>query len=119
MPKMRWDPVTGENQTFTDDESAPEGWLDHHPLDPAHKAGPTPAPEPEPVVPVAAPDAPLTKKELVAALTEGGIVFDKGAEAADLDAVLRDALTAALTAAKVDFELKASTRELLAFARNQ
>lgn len=114
MPKMRWHPVTGENQTFADEESAPEGWLDHHPADPAH------AKPAEPVVPAEVlppPEKPLTGKELVVALTEGGIVFDKNAKVAELDALLRDALVAALTKAAVPFDTDASTRALLTLAK--
>lgn len=116
MPKLRWHPETGENQTFADDESAPEGWLDYHPADPAHYVPSPSASEPGPTVPVA-PDKALTKKELVEGLTEGAIAFDPAAKVADLDATLKTALVAALTNNKVEFKPEASTRELLALVR--
>lgn len=114
MPKLRWHPVTGENQTFADDESAPEGWLDYHPADPAHEP---PAAVIEPAAPVVAPDKVLTRKELIEALNEGAIAFDANAKVADLDGVLKTALVAALTNNKVEFKPEASTRELLALVR--
>jgi hypothetical protein len=110
---MGWDPETGENKVFdTPAAREAEGWLDHHPSD-EEKGGAGKAPgatrdQDDPA------DAPLTREELITALKEGGVNFKETATDAQLDSALRGALRKALTARKVEFTGKDSTRALLA-----
>ena len=106
--QMRWNPETGEAQVFAKDADVPEGWLDHHPADPAYAApdeeaasqNKTPKPKP------------MTKGELTAALKSGGIEFDNDAKVAELDALLHGKLREVLTARGAQIADTATTREL-------
>lgn len=109
MPTMRWHPETGEAQTFGPDDPVPEGWLDHHPDDVSKNPAPAVVEDDEDD-----PNAPLTKREVVAALTEGGLEFNKNAKVADLTEQLVTALKAALKAGNVEFADDTSPRALLA-----
>lgn len=105
-----WNPENGESKVFDSPEAREaEGWLDHHPLD-EDKGG---------VGSVNAPEAEdsLSRDEIVAALTEGGIAFNKKAATKTLAETLDSSLRAALKARNVEFEEKASTRDLLALIK--
>jgi hypothetical protein len=104
MTKMLWNAATGEAQVFANDENPGPDWLDHHPEDPAH-ASEAPAGKPAKV-------KQMTKAELAAALTSGGIAFDPSAKVAELDALLGEKLRAALTANGTEFAADATTSEL-------
>lgn len=101
-PTMAWHPETGENKIFNHPSEVPEGWLDTHPSNVAKAEKPA-----------AFKDAPMSKEEIVAALTAGGVQFDANAKPKALQGVLREAVTKALTAAEVSFDANASTKELL------
>lgn len=96
-PSWRYDPETRRGQIFDSPEAVPEGWVED-----------LSAPLPEGVV------APMTKGEITAALKGGKIDFPANGTRDQLEALLRDKLTAVLTARKVEFVPTADTRSLLA-----
>lgn len=117
MPTMRWHPETGESATFGPDDPIPEGWLPHHPDDTAKTAALAalaPKPKEPPEGKGDDPNAPLLKREVVAALKMGGLEFNENDRVADLTDQLVAALKAALTNGKVQFAEDASPRALLA-----
>lgn len=103
-PTMAWHPETGENKIFNHPSEVPEGWLDTHPSNVAKAEKPAT---------VAFKDAPMSKDDIVAALTAGGVQFDANAKPKALQGVLREAVIKALTAAEVAFDADKSTKELL------
>lgn len=105
QPTMAWHPETGESKIYNHPSEVPEGWLDTHP-DNVPKA---PKPAPSPVED----KLPMTRKEIVAALTEGGLQFDPKAPVKVLYAQLTDAVKSALTDAGVSFDDAADTKALL------
>lgn len=115
MPTMRWHPETGESQVFGSDDAIPEGWLPHHPEDKAKTAAAAAlAPKPEPKAKEDDPNAPLLKREVIAALKMGNLAFNENDKVGDLTDQLVSALKAALTAGNVAFAEDASPRALLA-----
>jgi hypothetical protein len=92
LPTMAWHPETGENQIFDHPSEVPEGWLDTHPNNKPKGAKEAKAPAPD-----AFKDAPMSKDEIVAALTAGGVQFDANAKPKALQGVLREAVVKALT----------------------
>lgn len=105
-PTMKWHPETCESKIFNHPSEAPADWLDTHPSNAAKV-------EKAAAVPVFK-DAPMSKDEITAALTAGGISFDASAKAKALQPVLREAVTKALDEAEVEFDANLSTKELLA-----
>lgn len=97
-PVMAWHPETGENRIFNYPSEVPADWLDTHPNNV--------------VKPKADPD--MTKDEIMAALTEGGVQFDPKAKTKVLAATLRSAVEKALVSAEIDFGPDQPTKELLA-----
>lgn len=116
MPTMRWHPETGEPQEFGPDDAIPDGWLEYHPNDTAKapKADAAPKDPPPAKTPADDPNAPLLKREVIAALEMGRLEFDKNATVPVLTEQLVTALKAALTAGNVAFAEDASPRALLA-----
>lgn len=104
-PTMAWHPETGESKIFKHPSEVPEGWLDTHP-DNVPKVV-------KPAAPVADDKLPMTRKEIVAALTDGGLQFDAKAPVKVLYAQLTDAVKSALTDAGVEFDAAADTKALL------
>lgn len=115
-PTMAWHPETGKSKVFNHPDEVPVGYVDTHPnnLEPADRQAAIAKLKAEKAAGRVAPAKPLTRKEVVAALTEGGITFDGRADTAALDNVLGDALKAHLAAAEVEYPSDANTRELLA-----
>ena len=110
MTKMLWNPETGEPILVQDGEAAPDGFLDHHPADPAYgDAADADAPASQNKTPK---PKPMTKAELTAALSSGNIQFDADAKVAELDALLNAKLTEALTARGAEIAAGTTTREL-------
>lgn len=89
-PTYRYDPETGEGRVFTDAADVPKGWLDHVP---ARK--------------------PITREEIIAALTDGGIKFDAKAKTEALLELLVKSVHATLDESKTEFDPKADVRDLL------
>src|SRR5581483_9866922 len=104
-PTMAWHPETGENRVFPHPSEVPEGWLDTHPSN-ASKAAEGGDKNPGDKLP-------MTRKEIVAALNDGGISFDKQAKTSALYAQLLDAVKSALTEAGVEFDVNADAKVLL------
>lgn len=105
MPKMRWNPETGESKVFATVEDVPEGWLDHHPEDPAYADATA-----EKATPAA---KGLSKSETIAALKQGGVTHDPKATLPELTELLVTALRGALDAKGVEYTPEATARELL------
>lgn len=105
MSKILWDPDTGAHHVFRDSETPPAHFLPHHPEDTA-KLGDKPS------------DAdtakPLTKDELVTALTDGGIAFKATEKVEELTTKLVSALKTALTDRQIEFTEDEHPRSLLA-----
>lgn len=109
-PTMAWHPESGESKIFNHPSEVPADWLDTHPSNkPKEEAAQEEAPAPEVFK-----DVPMSKVEVVAALTAGGVQFDASAKTKALQAVLREAVTKALTDAEVEFDANLPTKELLA-----
>lgn len=129
--KMRWNPETGEPSLFASDDEVPEGWLDYHPSDPDKATVAPPARKASAAKEDPKPQGldvenlkneqkeedddsePLTRAEVVAALTAGGVKFDNHAKAAVLTGVLVQALKEALASNNVAFDENATPRALL------
>lgn len=101
FPAWFYNPETREGRIFETADAVPDGWVTG--LDGIEAASGDET-------------KPMTRKELVDALTNGGIAFDKRATVADLDALLREKATEALVKRGLSAdELKAEdTRALLA-----
>lgn len=133
-PAMRWDPATGESDVFQTEGDVPDGWLDHHPSDEAKGGAGLKAP----VVQHAASggrrrggkaatkdvddlgsadDTLMTREEIVAALDEGKVRYNKEASDEDLLAQLVAALKGVLSKQGKPFAGDASPRALLALVR--
>src|SRR5690242_2512216 len=93
-PIMAWHPETGEAQVYASEANVPEGHLPHHPKD-ANKAAAVKEKE-------AAAQPDMTRDEIVAALTAGGVTFNPKAKQKELATVLREAVTKALVESGVD-----------------
>lgn len=114
-PVIKWHPETGKPQTFNNADEAPAGFVDEHPnnMEPEDRKAAIAklrASKPEKVEKA----KPMTRKEIVATLTDGGILFDGKADTATLEGVLVDAIKAHLTAVEIEFSNDADTRDLLA-----
>lgn len=110
-PAMKWHPETGEARAFTKAGDVPDGWLDTHPnnisvVDKAAANNKDVVGKPVPL--------PLTRKEMVAALQQGGIAFDPAAKVDVLYAVLTEAVKKFLTDAEIEFDPALDTKALLA-----
>lgn len=109
-PAMKWHPQTAENRVFQKAGDVPEGWLDTHPanVDNVSKQ------EVE-VTPPAVLKAPLdmTRKEIVAALTEGGITFDPASKVVVLYELLTAEVNRVLTEEGIEYDPTAGTKKLL------
>ncbi len=114
-PIMKWHPETGKPHTFNHPDDAPAGYVDEHPdnLEPDDRKAAIAKLKAEKVAGRVEKPKPLTRKEIVTALTEGGIAFEGTATTPALDKVLYDALTEHLVAADIDYPSDAETRELL------
>lgn len=88
FPGMRWHPETGECKTFATAAEMPEGWLDCHPSSLPEKPA----------------DQAMTRKEITAALNDGGISFKPTASTASLYDLLVDSLKTALVTAEIYFD---------------
>lgn len=98
---LRWDPKTGEAKEF-EKGNVPEGFLDHHPEDPAYKNKPEAE---KPVVPVVEKVKPtLNRKETIAALTHASVTFDEKATAVDLYSLLLTEVKAELVKANIEHD---------------
>lgn len=104
QPTMAWHPQNGESQIFNHPSEVPEGWLDTHPSN-----------KPKAEKPAAGGKVELgmSKAEIVAALTAGGVEHDPKAKASDLHDVLRGAVEKVLAEAKIPYSPEAPTKELL------
>lgn len=100
FPGMRWDPKTGENQTFQSAGDVPEGWIDHHPND-GEQGTPPKAARPAPADKV---ELPLTRKEIVEHLKAGGVAFTITAGTQALYDLLLASVQGALTEQKIEFD---------------
>lgn len=103
-PTMAWHPETGENKVFNHPSEVPAEWLDTHPSNKPKEVEKAPAAKPEP----------MTRDEIVAALSDGGVEFDDKSKTKVLAEILRKSVIAALTSAEVEFDADASTKDLLA-----
>ncbi len=122
----RWHPETGEHKDYNSLSEVPKGHLDHHPNDEAHAAAEAAAPAKSDAPakpsrtkrlqsapkPAADPNA-MSRDDVVAALTEGGVEFDNEASDADLQKLLDDKVRAVLTEQGVEFDPNANTKTLL------
>lgn len=103
FPGMRWHPVTGENEIFHTADDVPEGYLDYHPSNP-----------PEGAAKVVADDLPLSRAEIVAHLTDGGVKFKAKADTTTLYVLLATKLKEHLATAEIEIPTAATVPELLA-----
>jgi len=103
-PALKWHPENGECRLFHSEASVPKGWLDQHPRNL----------KPESVDPAAPAPLPMTRKEIVDALNNGGISYDPKAKVSVLYDQLTVAVKEALTTADISFDDDADTKELLA-----
>lgn len=103
MPRMHWHPKTGEMRIIGDEFEAPDGWLDHHPDDPAHQASAPPKKRR---------DDDLSREEVIDYLKSGGIAFKLDVPDDQLRSTLRDAFIAVLKARKVAAQPDATLRDL-------
>lgn len=101
FPAMKWHPQTGEVKLCHKADDVPEGWIDTHPANLANVAQPAPV------------KLPMKRKDIVAALSEGGITFDVKSPTYDLYALLVENLKAALTEAEIEFAADADANTLL------
>ena len=108
-PAMKWDPVTKESRVFNKASEVPDGWLDTHPDNLENMPQPVKAPE----VQAKAVPLPLTRKEMVQALQDGGIPFDPASKVDVLYAILTEAVKKFLTDADIAFDPAADTKVLL------
>lgn len=109
FPGMRWHPETGENRIFNSAAEVPDGWQDRHPADTAD-AKPAPPPTANPL--------PMSKAEVKAALTAGGIAFEPRLGHKALYEILVVSLKEHLTAAGIEFPADATAPQLLALVSN-
>jgi hypothetical protein len=104
-PVMAWHPETGESQVYPSEADVPEGHLPHHPND---------ANKPVPVsVKGVADQTQMSREEIVAALSAGGVTFNPRAKHKELAAVLREAVTKALFESGVDPVPDFPTKQLM------
>lgn len=107
-PKVCWPSwyygPNGEKAIFERAEDVPEGWFDHE--DKHADTGKEPPKSKETPVP-------LARKEVVAALKEGEIVFDKAASTKALYDLLTEKVKEHLTESGVEFDPDADTKSLL------
>lgn len=108
FPARMWHPETGESQACMSAEEVPPGWIDHHPN---QVQDPRPAPKPVDNV------LPMTRKEIVAALDEAGISYQRNAGVKALYDVLGASLRNFLTEAEVTFDPSADVPTLLKLAK--
>jgi hypothetical protein len=104
-PVMAWHPETGESHVYPSEANVPVGHLPHHPKD-ASKAMPVKAKD-------AADQTNMTRAEIAAALTAGGVSFNPNAKHKELASVLREAVIKAITDAEVMFDPDLSTKQLM------
>jgi sugar lactone lactonase YvrE len=114
-PVMKWHPETGKSKVFDHPDDVPAGYVSEHPnnLEPADRKAAIAKLKAEKKAGKVEKAEPLTRKEIIAALTDGGLPFDGNAETVDLDKALSDALKEHLQAAEVLYPSDADTRELL------
>lgn len=107
FPALMWDAETGESKVFARAGDVPAGWLNHHPddKDPA-KQPPAPIAEKPPVLP-------MTRKEVVQALKDGGIEFAANAPHAALYDLLLIGVKSALTEAQITFDPESTDAKAL------
>lgn len=111
-PTMAWEPKTGESKIFNHPDDVPAGWLDTHPDNLASVTKPEPDKAPD--APTKAAPLPLTRKEMVKALQDGGIAFDPAAKVDVLYSVLTEAVQKFLITAEIEFDPALDTKALLA-----
>lgn len=128
-PAMKWHPATAECRTFIAPEDVPEGWLDTHPSNlPKEAPKPEPrkpaeqkAPESRKPVEQKAPEPkaalPMTREEIKAELSAGGIPFAPNAKDETLYAALKKGVQEFLTGAGVAFPADADVPALIALAK--
>lgn len=120
-PTMKWHPETGEATTFNHPSEVPAGYVDTHPnnLSEADRKAAVEALN-KPAAVVVTPAVPdksglcLTRKEIAAELSEGGIQFAKNEPTQALYDKLMAALKEHLTIAEVPFHEDADAKALLA-----
>lgn len=100
FPAMMWHAVTGEVGLFTKAEDVPEGYIDTHPLNLANVAQAAA----EVVVSAPATALSMTRKEIVAALDQGGIQFNPRAKAVELHDLLVAKVKEVLTNMELEFD---------------
>ncbi len=103
FPGLRWDPKTGNCETFNSAGDVPEGWLDHHPDDPAHGGSPRAAKADKPAAADKV-ELPLTRKEIMEHLKAGNVTFSPTLGTAALYELLVTSAKEALTAAAIEFD---------------
>lgn len=108
-PAYKWHPENAEQRLFHKAGDVPEGWLDTHPANLANVTKPeaekAPAAEPAKLD--------MTRKEIVAALADGGIKFDPASKVAVLYELLKTEVKRVLVDAEIEFEADAGTKALL------
>lgn len=109
FPALRWDPETGEARQFDNEGDVPEGWLSYHPNDEAAAAAAGAKVEKTEVVEV----LPLSREEIIAALTAGKISFKKNAKDKTLYELLLTSVKAALTEAKIEHDAASTDAKAL------
>lgn len=111
-PGWRWDPSTGESRVIVTAEDLPDGWLDHHPAhDGPVAAAPAHDDTPAPAI--------MTRDEITAALTAGGVTFHQSVSTSKLYAKLCEALRNVLTGRNIAFAPDADGRALLALVTKE
>lgn len=113
-PAMKWHPETGEAKTFVAPEDVPEGWLDIHP---SNLPEPAPVAASKVVSPADSAALPMTREEMKAELSAGGIPFASNAKDATLYAALKKGVQEFLTGAGVAFPADADVPALIALAK--
>ena len=109
-PAMMWHPKTCESRVFYQAGDVPKGWINTHPNNLAVAVNQEAESE-APAADKAAPD--MTRKEIVAALTDGGIPFDPASKVVVLHELLITEVKRVLTEAEIEFDAASPTKALL------
>lgn len=112
-PTMAWHPETSESRIFNHPSEVPEGWLNTHPSNVSKEDAKPVSVSKEPVKPADADKVPMTRKEIAAALSDGGVAFDPKQSVKVLYTQLTEAVKTALTDSGVEFDPAADTKALL------
>lgn len=113
QPTMAWHPKTGENQVFDHPDDVPADWLDTHPDNVKAKAPVKAAPAP------ATTGLPLTRDEIVKALSGFEIPFRANAKDKALYELLEKSLREHFATEKVEVPAGADVPALLALVASK